>query len=117
MVLRKGMKCPKMIDLCLQPELLKHQKNGTRMYDGYENKAVYALIWKKLEPYLHEGGNVYFSPSGIIYQMNVEALKDSAGKMANEKYHLYRVSYYQGFVLSECGAEDEDRHALWRTDL
>jgi tetratricopeptide (TPR) repeat protein len=92
MVLRKGMKCPKMIDLCLQPELLKHQKNGTRMYDGYENKAVYALIWKKLEPYLHEGGNVYFSPSGIIYQMNVEALKDSAGKMANEKYHLYRVS-------------------------
>jgi CHAT domain-containing protein len=92
MVLRKGMECPKMIDLCLEPELLKHQKNGTRMYDGYENKAVYALIWKKLEPYLQEGGNVYFSPSGIIYQMNVEALKDSAGKMANEKYHLYRVS-------------------------
>lgn len=92
MILRKGMKCPKMIDLCLQPELLKHQKNGTQMYDGYENKAVYALIWKKLEPYLHEGGNVYFSPSGIIYQMNVEALKDSAGKMENEKYHLYRVS-------------------------
>jgi CHAT domain-containing protein len=92
MVLRKGMECPKMIDLCLEPELLKHQKNGTRMYDGYENKTVYALIWKKLEPYLQEGGNVYFSPSGIIYQMNVEALKDSAGKMANEKYHLYRVS-------------------------
>jgi CHAT domain-containing protein/tetratricopeptide (TPR) repeat protein len=92
MVLRKGMKCPKMIDLCPQSDLLKNQKNGTNMYYGYENKATYNLIWKKLELYLHEGSDVYFSPSGLLYQMNIEALKDSAGRMANEKYNMFRVS-------------------------
>lgn len=92
MVLRKGMDCPQMVDLCGTAKLCFYQTMYE--YDGGNEigQLIYDLVWKKLEPYLHEGDDVYFSPSGLLYQMNIEALQDSAGRMVNEKYHLYRLS-------------------------
>ena len=58
----------------------------------YNGQLMYKLIWSKLEPYLNEGDKVYFSPAGLLHQINIEVLQDENGRLANEKYELHRVS-------------------------
>lgn len=104
LVLRNNWDNPKMISICSKEELEqisrinledeKWRKNSFARKDldkRYFQKG-YSLIWSKLEPYINEGDNVYFSPSGLLHQINMEVLKDSIGRQANEKYNLYRVS-------------------------
>lgn len=104
LILRKDWDSPKMISLCSKEELEqvsrinledeKWRKNSFARKDLDKRyfKKGYSLIWSKLEPYINEGDNVYFSPSGLLHQINMEVLKDSIGRQANEKYNLYRVS-------------------------
>lgn len=104
LVLRNNWDNPQMISLCSKKELEqisrinledeKWRKNSFARKDLDKRyfKKGYSLIWSKLEPYMNEGDNVYFSPSGLLHQINVEVLKDSIGRQANEKYNLYRVS-------------------------
>lgn len=92
LILRKEWDTPKMIPLCTKTELERYTKNKWNMYAGIQSKNMYKLIWSKLEPHINEGDNVYFSPSGLLHQINVEILRDSTGCQANEKYNLYRVS-------------------------
>ncbi len=104
LVLRKDWDSPQMIPLCSKEELEqisrinledeKWRKNSFARKDLDKRyfKKGYSLIWSKLEPYINEGDNVYFSPSGLLHQINMEVLKDSIGRQANEKYNLYRVS-------------------------
>ena len=61
-----------------------------RIAELYSNG--YNLIWSKLEPYINEGDNVYFSPDGLLHQINIEVLQDANGRRANEKWNLHRVS-------------------------
>lgn len=104
LVLRNNWDRPKMISLCSKDELEqlnrinledeKWRKNSfarINLDKRYFQKG-YSLIWAKLEPYINEGDDVYFSPSGLLHQINVEVLKDSTGRQANVKYNLYRVS-------------------------
>ena len=104
LILRKDWDRPQMIPLCTKEELEqissinledeKWRKNSFARKDLDKRyfKKGYSLIWSKLEPYINEGDNVYFSPSGLLHQINVEVLRDSTGLQANEKYNLYRVS-------------------------
>jgi tetratricopeptide (TPR) repeat protein len=89
LVINKEINSPKMISLSLNNA---YDKYAADMYTGNACKKMYNLVWKKLEPYMYNGGNVYFSPSGIFYKANIEVLCDSLGRMACEKYNLYRVS-------------------------
>lgn len=104
LVLRKDWNGPQMIPLCtkddieqlckinLEDEKWRSNSFARKDLDVKYFKKGYSLIWSKLEPYINEGDNVYFSPSGLLHQINVEVLKDSIGRQANEKYNLYRVS-------------------------
>jgi tetratricopeptide (TPR) repeat protein len=89
LVLNKHTDCPKMIPLALKRDFDRYAAN---MYSGDTCRQMYNLVWKQLEPYMSDAGDVYFSPSGMFYQTNIEAFRDSSGRMASEKYHLYRVS-------------------------
>lgn len=101
LILRKDWNAPKMIPLCKKTVLESLTKRLQQIYNSkthkhdsepYIYKSLYKLIWSKLEPYINEGDNVYFSPSGLLHQINIEILRDSTGCQANEKYNLYRVS-------------------------
>ena len=65
--------------------------------------SLYQLIWSKLEPYINEGDNVYFSPDGLLHQINIEVLRDSNGKRANEKWNLHRVSSTRELCMDKPG--------------
>ena len=60
--------------------------------DSSYHQQGYQLIWSKLEPYINEGDNVYFSSDGLLHQINIEVLQDANGRRANEKWNLHRVS-------------------------
>lgn len=101
LILRKDWDSPKMIPLCkkgdLEPLIKRLQDiyNSTSHRDSAESyiyRRLYTFVWSKLEPYINEGDNVYFSPSGLLHQINVEVLKDATGCLVNEKYNLFRVS-------------------------
>ena len=61
-------------------------------YKVYDNPSIYERIWAPIEPFIHEGDNVYFAADGILHQINIENLVNSLGIRACEKYHLHRVS-------------------------
>ena len=95
LVLRKGWDAPKFVELCGAKELQAYfdSENGlAMMYREANSKKLYDLIWGKLAEYINEGDNVYFSPGGLLHQVNVELLQDTDGRLANEKYNLHRVS-------------------------
>ena len=95
LVLRKGWDAPKFVDLCGAEELQAYfdSENGlAMMYREANSRKLYDLIWGKLAEYINEGDNVYFSPGGLLHQVNVELLQDTDGRLANEKYNLHRVS-------------------------
>lgn len=95
LVLRKGWDAPKFVELCGAEELQAYfdSENGlAMMYREANSKKLYDLIWGKLSEHINEGDNVYFSPGGLLHQVNVELLQDADGRLANEKYNLHRVS-------------------------
>lgn len=92
LVLRKGWNAPKFIKLYKTNELSTYFAKGPDAYRDENSSKLYYQIWSKLEPYINEDDNIYFSPSGLLHQINVEVLKDATGRQANEKYNLFRVS-------------------------
>ena len=94
LVLRKGWDAPKFVELCGAEELQAYfdSENGlAMMYREANSRKLYDLIWGKLAEHINEGDNVYFSPGGLLHQVNVELLQDTDGRLANEKYNLHRV--------------------------
>jgi CHAT domain-containing protein len=82
--LRKNDKAPHFHVLFDDEELNKIGKNnlyGTALYD---------LIWGTLDNYLSGIDNVYFSPTGKLYNINIEALPEIVGRNIDKNY--YRIS-------------------------
>ena len=95
LVLRKGWDAPKFVELCGAEELREYfaeDKPFVLMYKEENSKKLYDLIWGKLAEHINEGDNVYFSPMGLLHQMNIEVFQDANGRHANEKWNLHRVS-------------------------
>lgn len=104
LLLRKDWSEPVLVELSYNTQLqslagLNPDTKGWRKDDNTKRKLIkeyyqagYNLIWSKLEPYINEGDNVYFSPMGLLHQMNIEVFQDVNGKRANEKWNLHRVS-------------------------
>ena len=95
LLLRKGWKSPKFVELLSANEVEELKSLYKKTYSAYSignSQKLYGYIWSKLEPYINEGDNVYFSPDGLLHQINIEVLQDANGRRANEKWNLHRVS-------------------------
>ncbi len=57
----------------------------------YNSKELYNLIWKPIEGYLNNVSTIYFSPSGLLNQIPLAAIKDNISAIAN-KYDLVQLS-------------------------
>ncbi|MDL2312682.1 CHAT domain-containing protein [Bacteroidales bacterium OttesenSCG-928-B11] len=101
LILKKDWPAPKMIPLfekkqfdILGSKSIKSEAIAKHIYNSEIGKAkeISALIWQPLSEYLDEGSNVYFSPSGVLHQLAIESLSLEDGRLASEKYNLYRLS-------------------------
>lgn len=91
--------CPIYIPLCPVSRLEAMLSNPVSggYYPIYKSKEtrieLSKMIWGKIAPYLHGVHRIYFSPSGIFNQLNIEILEEDKTKIPmNQKYDIYRLS-------------------------
>ena len=85
LVLKKQYDSPLLIPLFDERELLG--KNPS-----ISTKKLYELIWKPLNSELVDVENIYFSPTGLLYNIGIEYLPYEENLYMTDKYNMFRVS-------------------------
>lgn len=98
LVLRKNDPYPIMVPLCNEKEVCSLMSRPNETYES-ENIVPYQLLWSKLCPYIQPGDKVYFSPDGLLYQLNIEAFFTPSGNLLSEEYNLNRLSSTRELVF------------------
>lgn len=62
------------------------------IYSGEEKKKLYQKIWQPLLPYLEGCTNVFYSPTGILYEINLDYIGNDDYDMICDSLNLYRLS-------------------------
>ena len=85
-VLKKGMDCPKLVPLFEEKQL----KKDNRLYT---TSSVSKLVWEPLAEYMEGIENVYFAPSGELYNIGIESLPHwNEDCLMSDKWNMYRLS-------------------------
>ena len=92
--LKKGYDKPKMITLFEERDL-----RMVRESKWYTTPALCELIWGPLADELKGVRNVYFSPSGALYNIGIEQLPCSATENIGERYNMFRLSSTRELAL------------------
>lgn len=97
LLLTKDSDAPILISLCEDKELKSLLDNVVsdnlainNLY-SLENNKLYSLLWDKIDPYLHKGANVYYSPCGQIHRINLSAISNGKNRIG-EVFNLYELS-------------------------
>ena len=90
LLLKNSWNTPKIVSLCSGEELDNAFQEGAKAYRNMP--YLFSLVWKPIIPFLSGVKRIYFSPDGVLSQMNIEVLADEKGNEINKKYDLARVS-------------------------
>ena len=94
LTLKKGYDKPKMITLFEEREL-----RMVRESKWYTTPELCELVWGPLADELKGVKNVYFSPSGALYNIGIEQLPCSATENIGERYNMFRLSSTRELAL------------------
>ena len=109
LVLRHGEKTPHIVALCAADSLnhfidrgtLTDEENANRLY-ALADSTLYHLTWSALSPLLQGVSTVYYSPTGVLNNLNHAAISDGSGRM-DERWQMVQLSstayiqdYHQG---------------------
>ena len=102
LVLKKDFNAPRLVALKKFRYKSPFNERG-KMIDGnsYSTTDIYEAVWKPLEQYLSPKGNVYFSPSGALYNIAIEYAPIDATHLISEKYKIYRISSTRLLALNK----------------
>ena len=98
LLLHQGDEAPMAIRLFKEPELtpyigMQDTTSINSMYKYSKNgKHLSQLIWSKILPYLHEGEQIYFSPTSALHQISMESLPYDEQRTMSDVYNMVRVS-------------------------
>ena len=98
--LRKGWECPRMIKLFEEKELQAARASG----DIYRGDAVSRLVWMPLDEVMQGVENVYFAPSGELYNIAIESVpshEDGGQTLVGERRDYYRLSSTRELALTK----------------
>lgn len=103
LLLRNSSKYPTLIPLCSEKDLeVIMQKNPAEIYTYTQyGKQLFTHIWKPLLKYIQEGEEIYFSPSGHLYQLAIEYLPIDEQTNLQEKYIIKRLSSTRELVTNK----------------
>ena len=93
--LKKSYSVPKITRLCSIDDVKKISSDKL-----YTTSALFNLIWQPLENEVSDMKNVYFSPSGFIYNTGIEYLPNDDGENFNAFHNVCRLSSTKELVLS-----------------
>ena len=95
-VLKKGMKAPKIVKLFNLDDFA-----AVKTKDYYTTPKLYNLIWKPLSQYLKGAKTVFFSPAGLLHTIGIEYLPNDKGKIFAEMFDAYRLSSTRELALAK----------------
>ena len=102
LTLKKGYDAPHFVELFDLKDLKAlNAKYASRLHnDGliYGDPELYDLVWKPLDEELKGVDNIYFGPSGELYQLAIEYATDGK-KTMSEKKNVYRLSSTRQLAL------------------
>lgn len=94
LILTKNDDAPKLVLLCGDKELDEFirfsQSNINDLY-SVKNKRLYEMVWQSIEPFIPEGANIYYSPTGDISKINLSAISDGTSRLM-DRFNIYEVS-------------------------
>ncbi len=70
----------------------------------YDNISLSELIWGRLEPFLKDKVNIFFSPSGDLFKIPIESLPDwkRTSKIISDRgWKIYRLSSTRELLLNK----------------
>ena len=103
LLLRNSSKYPTLIPLCSEKDLdAIIQKTPAEIYTYTQyGKQLFAHIWEPLLKYIQEGEEIYFSPSGHLYQLAIEYLPIDEQSNLQDKYLIKRLSSTRELVTNK----------------
>jgi CHAT domain-containing protein len=54
--------------------------------------SLYQLIWKPLDLYLKNVTHIYYAPSGLLHNLNFDAIPNKENTLLSDKYTLHRLT-------------------------
>ncbi len=114
LLLDKKSKSPLLIPLFEEKEVLplinplvdgKPKYDNTYNYDA-NGADLTKKVWGKILPYIRQGETIYFSPSGLLHQLAIEALPYDETHTMADMYNLVRLSSTREIVTHK----DDIRH-------
>ena len=98
-IIGKNFSVPKLVKLCetkdIEKILTPTQDDSffySQLYTAEKSKQLYNLIFKPLESTLRNARKIYYSPYGILANINFDCLADDNGQYLCNKTNLVRVS-------------------------
>lgn len=98
LVLRSTSESPEFVDLCpisaVDGLLFSAVHTDTALVNSLyapTDTRLYDLVWAKLEPYVHEGDTVFFSPVDVLSHISHDAVGDGRCRLA-DRFSLQQVS-------------------------
>lgn len=97
LILTKNSVAPILIPLCLENELediLDDNSTSQEVVDNIyslKDTRLYKMLWANIEPYIHKGSTVYYSPTGYISKINMSVISDG-NKRLQDIYKFHEVS-------------------------
>ncbi len=95
LLLKKDYETPLIIPLFNNNELDSLIRLGTT-----SSRHLYKYIWEPIEEHIGLSTNIYFSPSGRLYNLAIENLPDKNGTYLCDKYNVYRLSSTEEILSS-----------------
>jgi CHAT domain-containing protein/Tfp pilus assembly protein PilF len=63
--------------------------------------SIYELVWSPLKAALKDSKTIYFSPDGLLHQLNFGAIAATPDKALAEQYHLVRLRSTRQLVFDQ----------------
>lgn len=99
LILRNDSEYPNFVKLTNETSisnLFEFDDEGVRLHEmlymGEVRENLYHILWEPLLPYLNDVNTVYYAPSGILHDINLDWLGNKMIGNLCDKYELYRLS-------------------------
>ena len=76
------------------------------VYINSEKKSPYDLIWAPLDFLLQGKKRIYYSPSGLLHRLNLNAIPINADEVMGNKYEMYNMLSTRSVI-----PVDEEKHS------
>lgn len=71
------------------------------LYSRPVSNQLYQIIWEPLLPYLSDVETVYYAPTGVLQDINLDWIEDGDSNVLATKYNLYRLSSTREILIRD----------------